>query len=101
MLLVVVVFFSLFVFTASDYIAPEALINIAHIPFPEDQLAARVLKLQRDNFGLPSGVRCSSLVGPKCASQQAVSDQGHHRPQTQHLSPYQLTPRSVVERLEW
>jgi len=56
----------------ADYIAPEALNNIAHIKFPEDRLAGQILRIQRDKFGLPRDLRCSSLLGPKCASQEAL-----------------------------
>lgn len=55
---------------------PEALHNIAHIAFPQDRLVGQILKIQKDKYGLPPGLHCSSLIGPKCASFDAFPSKG-------------------------
>lgn len=60
----------------ADYTAPEALNNVAHIEFPQDRLVGQILQIQRDKFGLPRDLRCSSLLGPKCASLEAAQSNG-------------------------
>ena len=60
----------------SDDVPPESLNHIAHITFPRDRLAAQILRTQREKFGLPRGLRCSSLLGPTCVSSEALIANG-------------------------
>ncbi|GMH36524.1 hypothetical protein BSKO_04392 [Bryopsis sp. KO-2023] len=75
-LLFVKFFLSLSVFSVSEFIPPQALFNVAHIKFPQDRIVGQNFRFQADRYGLGSESRCSSLIGPRCASPEAISDSG-------------------------
>lgn len=58
-----------------DYVPPEAVHNVAHVKFPQDALAAQNLRVLGEQYGIPNNYhRCSSLIGPQCASDAALAE---------------------------
>lgn len=67
-------FFCIAAAAVAEYIAPEALHNVAHVKFPLNSLALQNHKTLEDRYGVADGYRCSSFIGPQCVTTAALAE---------------------------